>query len=52
VLREQELLDDAELARIEEEIATEIDDAVAYAEEAELEPVEDLERFVYAEEPS
>ena len=43
------LLDDAELERIEQEVAAEIDDAVAFAEAAELEPVEDLERFVYAE---
>ena len=48
-LREGALLDDAELERIEQEVAAEIDDAVAFAEEAELEPVEDLERFVYAE---
>jgi pyruvate dehydrogenase E1 component alpha subunit len=48
-LREGALLDDAELERIEQEVATEIDDAVAFAEAAELEPVEDLERFVYAE---
>ena len=43
------LLDDAELERIEQEVAAEIDEAVAFAEAAELEPVEDLERFVYAE---
>ena len=48
-LRQRALLDDAELERIEQEVAAEIDDAVAFAEEAELEPVEDLERFVYAE---
>ena len=48
-LRQRALLDDAELERIEQEVADEIDDAVAFAEEAELEPVEDLERFVYAE---
>ena len=48
-LRQRALLDDSELERIEQEVAAEIDDAVAFAEEAELEPVEDLERFVYAE---
>ena len=48
-LRQRALLDDAELERIEQEVAAEIDDAVAFAEEGELEPVEDLERFVYAE---
>ena len=49
-LRRHGLLDDAELERLEHTVAAEIDDAVAFAEEAELEPVEDLERFVYAEE--
>ena len=48
-LRQRALLDDAQLERIEQEVAAEIDDAVAFAEEGELEPVEDLERFVYAE---
>jgi pyruvate dehydrogenase E1 component alpha subunit len=48
-LRERELLDDDDLERLEAEVAAEIDDAVAFAEEAEVEPVEDLERFVYAE---
>jgi pyruvate dehydrogenase E1 component subunit alpha len=48
-LRERELLDDDDLERLEQEVAAEIDDAVAFAEEAEVEPVEDLERFVYAE---
>jgi pyruvate dehydrogenase E1 component alpha subunit len=49
-LRERELLDDADLERLELEVAAEIDDAVAFADEADVEPVEDLERFVYAEE--
>jgi pyruvate dehydrogenase E1 component subunit alpha len=51
-LRRRGLLDDAELERIEQEVAAEIDDAVAFAEEAEPEPVADLERFVYAEQES
>ena len=34
---------------IEAEVAAEIDDAVAFAEAGTLEPVEDLTRFVYAE---
>jgi pyruvate dehydrogenase E1 component alpha subunit len=50
LLRERELIDDEVLDRLEAEIGGEIDDAVAFAEEAELEAVEDLERFVYAEE--
>ena len=50
LLRERELIDDEDVERLEAEIAGEIDDAVAFAEEAELEPVDDLERFVYAEE--
>jgi pyruvate dehydrogenase E1 component alpha subunit len=39
-------------ARIESEIAAEIDDAVAFAEAGTLEPVEDLTRYVCAEEPA
>jgi TPP-dependent pyruvate/acetoin dehydrogenase alpha subunit len=50
LLREQGALDDADLDEIERAVADEIDDAVAFAEEAGFEPVEDLERFVYAEE--
>jgi len=40
---------DADFAALEKEIAAEIQDAVAYAEAGTLEPVEDLERFVYSE---
>ncbi len=35
--------------RIEQEVEAELADAIAYAEESSLEPVEDLTRFVYAE---
>ncbi len=42
-------LDDDDLAKLEAEVAAEIDDAVAYAEAGTLEPVEDLTRFVYTE---
>ncbi len=42
-------LDDTGRTRIEEEIAAEIDDAVAFAEASPLEPVEDLHRFVTSE---
>lgn len=42
-------LDDATLAGIESDVAAELDRAVAAAEEAPLEPVEDLTRHVYAD---
>ena len=42
-------LDDAALAALEEAIAAEVADAIAFAESAEIEPVEDLEKFVYSE---
>jgi pyruvate dehydrogenase E1 component alpha subunit len=48
-LRAAAALDDAALARIEQEVAEEIADAIAFAEAAPLEPVEDLARFVLAE---
>jgi pyruvate dehydrogenase E1 component alpha subunit len=43
-------LGDDELAAVEESVAAEIDDAVAFAEASAPEPVADLMRFVYAEE--
>jgi pyruvate dehydrogenase E1 component alpha subunit len=48
-LRSEELLDDAGLEAIEQTVATEIEAAIAFADSAPLEPVEELERFVYAE---
>jgi TPP-dependent pyruvate/acetoin dehydrogenase alpha subunit len=48
-LRELEMLDDAELARIESEVAQEIETAVEFAEASEWEPIEELTRHVYAE---
>jgi len=48
-LRAADLLDDTELAGLEEDVAAEVDDAVAYAEAAPEEPVEDLTRFVTSE---
>jgi pyruvate dehydrogenase E1 component subunit alpha len=48
-LREQELLDDEGLKRIEDEVAAEIDKAVEFAEAGTWEPVEELTRFVYSE---
>ena len=52
LLRDQGLLDDAEMARIEDDVKREIDEAIASAEAGALEPVAELERFVYAEEPA
>ena len=48
-LRVQKLLTDDELEAIESEVATELDAAIAAAEAAPIEPVEDLTRFVYTE---
>ncbi len=42
-------LTDAQWEAMEAEVAEEVEAAVAYAEAAEWEPVEDLERFVYSE---
>jgi pyruvate dehydrogenase E1 component alpha subunit len=48
-LQEQGLLDDADVASLEREVAQEIAAAVAFAEAGAWEPVEDLTRFVYSE---
>jgi pyruvate dehydrogenase E1 component alpha subunit len=50
LLREQGLLEEEDLARIEEEIAADIREAVAFAEAGTWEPVEDLTKYVYSEE--
>jgi TPP-dependent pyruvate/acetoin dehydrogenase alpha subunit len=42
-------LDEATIAELEAAVAEEIDAAVAFAEAATLEPVEELTRFVYSE---
>lgn len=42
-------LDDAALEALEDDVAAELDRAVAAAEEAPLEPVSELTRFVYAD---
>jgi TPP-dependent pyruvate/acetoin dehydrogenase alpha subunit len=47
-LRDSGNLHDTELARIEADVATEIDVAVAFAEAGSWEPIEDLTRDVYA----
>ena len=48
-LREQGLLEDADLARLEEEVAAEITRAIEFAEAGAWEPVEDLTKYVYSE---
>ena len=48
LLREALDLDDETLQQMEDEIAAEVEDAVAYAEESSDEDVADLMRFVYS----
>jgi pyruvate dehydrogenase E1 component alpha subunit/2-oxoisovalerate dehydrogenase E1 component len=48
-LRAEGLMSDSDLARIEREVAREIDEAVAFAEACTWEPLEDLTRFVMSE---
>lgn len=48
-LEQAGLLDDAAFERMDAEVIAEIDDAVAFAEAGTLEPVADLERWVYSE---
>ncbi|MCI0526889.1 MAG: pyruvate dehydrogenase (acetyl-transferring) E1 component subunit alpha [Nitrospira sp.] len=43
------LLTDADLNELEQRVATEIEEAVAFSEAGAWEPVEDLTRFVYSE---
>ena len=42
---------DSDVAELEREVATEVDEAIAFAEAGTWEPVEDLLRFVYSEPP-
>ncbi len=49
ILRQQQLLTDEDMARLEQAVAAEVDEAVAFAEAGSWEPVEELERFVYSE---
>lgn len=51
-LRERGLLNDAQMNEIDEAVTGEIDDAVAFADEAPLEDVATLTRHVYSEEPT
>ena len=48
-LREEGHLDDAAMQELERSVATEIEEAIAFAEAGTWEPVEELERFVYSE---
>ena len=48
-LNDAGLVNEADIEQLEHEIAEEIDDAIAFAEAAALEPVDELERFVYFE---
>ncbi|MGE0824842.1 MAG: pyruvate dehydrogenase (acetyl-transferring) E1 component subunit alpha [Candidatus Binatia bacterium] len=48
-LRAQELIRDEDRARIEEQVTTEIEEAIAFAEAGTWEPVEDLTKYVYSE---
>lgn len=49
LLLETGIVDDADVAAIEQEVLAELDAAVAFAEASSPEPLEDLERFVYSE---
>lgn len=48
-LKEHDILTDTDLAQVENNVADEIEDAVAFAEAGTWESVEDLTRFVYSE---
>src|SRR5208337_1261582 len=48
LLTAQGVLDDANMKRIEDEVASEIEKAVAFAEAGTWEPIEDLTRFAYS----
>ena len=46
-LRAAGMLSDADIEQLEQAISVEIEDAIAFAEAGTLEPVDELERFVY-----
>ena len=48
-LKEMNLWADIDVPKLEDEIKITIDEAVEFAENGTLEPIEDLERFVYSE---
>jgi pyruvate dehydrogenase E1 component alpha subunit len=49
LLKNQDLLDDAALEAIEQDVAAEVAQATAFAEAGTWEPIADLTRFVYSE---
>ncbi|MBX3056538.1 MAG: pyruvate dehydrogenase (acetyl-transferring) E1 component subunit alpha [Anaerolineae bacterium] len=49
LLQEHGVMDEADMAELEKQVAAEVDEAVAFAEAGTWEPVADLERFVYSE---
>jgi pyruvate dehydrogenase E1 component alpha subunit len=49
LLKEQDLIEDEELAQIEEVVVAEVEESVAFAEAGTWEPVEELTRFVYSD---
>jgi len=48
-LAEQGILSDTDLEELEQQVAAEVEAAVAFAEAGTWEPVEELTRFVYSE---
>jgi TPP-dependent pyruvate/acetoin dehydrogenase alpha subunit len=48
-MRQDSGVSDSDIDAIEKEVAAEIDDSVAFADSAAVEPVADLTRFVYSE---
>jgi pyruvate dehydrogenase E1 component alpha subunit len=48
-MKEARLMTEEDFQRLQSAANTEVDDAVQFAEQAGLEPVEELQRFVYAE---
>jgi len=51
-LRDEQLLPDDEFGSLEDTVAAEIEDAIAFADAGTDEPVEELTRFVYSEDES
>lgn len=47
-MKEENSLSDSDLAQMEREVASDVEQAVAFAESGTWEPVEDLTRFVYS----
>jgi pyruvate dehydrogenase E1 component alpha subunit len=51
-LKDAQLMTEDDFQRLQNAANTEIDDAVQFAEQSAIEPVEELQRFVYAEDAS